>query len=182
MKTLLQSLALGLCCVVSPVSAEPASPTVQLVVKKHLMDSDHDKGGKFGSNSAKTYTFRVEVTNLGNTTLTGAEISGTALVHRSRAMGERVSRESLSAVPVPDLKSRDKVTLDLGRIDIHELELRQREMQESIEEWKVICTKAGSELGNAVSSSKFEALDKEASGPTKEGKRGKGGKGGRKNK
>ncbi len=174
MKSIILSLAAGSCFIVSALAVEPAAPTVKLVVKKHLLESEHDKGGKFGSSAAKTYALRVEVTNTGKTPLVGAEISGTALVHRARALADRVSAEPLSAVKVPDIKPNDKVTLELGRIDLHKLEMRQREMEESLEEWQVICTKGGSELGKEESSDRFETMNKDASGPSKKGKGGKG--------
>ena len=175
MKTFITTFAAG-CFLILPTSAvEPAPLTVKLEVRKHLIESDRDKGASFGGQVSKTYTLRVEVTNTGKETLTGANLSGTALVQRARAMNERLSSESLAAVAVPEIKPNSNVTLDLGRIDIHKLEMRQREMEETLEEWQVVCTRGETELAKVESSSNFETLNKGLEGNDKKGKgKGKG--------
>lgn len=173
MKTSVLSFAAGLFLVLPALAVDPAPVVVKLEVKKHLMESDRDKGASFGGQVAKTYTLRVKVTNTGKETITGASISGTALVKRARAMNERLSSEPLAAVELPELKPNGSVTLDLGRIDIHKLVMRQREMEETIEEWQVICTKDNTELAKVESSSNFDSLSKDASAKRGKGKKGK---------
>lgn len=174
MKTLVLSFAAGFILILPTLAVEPAPLVVKLEVKKHLMETDRDKGASFGGQVSKAYTLRVEVTNAGKETITGASISGTALVQRSRAMNERLSSEPLAAVAVPELKPNGSVTLDLGRIDIHKLEMRQREMEETLEEWQVVCTKGGTELAKVESSSNFETLNKDVDDSSRKGKKGKG--------
>lgn len=164
------SFAAGCCLIVPAFAVEPAPRVVKLEVKKQLVESDRDKGASFGGQASKAYTLRVEVTNTGKEAVAGAAISGTALIQRARAMNERLTSEPLAAVEVPELKPNGKVTLDLGRIDLHKLVMRQRKMEETLEEWQVVCTKDGSELARAESSSRFETLSRTASAPTRRGK------------
>jgi hypothetical protein len=155
------------------IAADPVTPTVKLAVRKHLLDSDRDKGAKHGEQVMKAYTLRVEVTNTGKTTLAGASLSGTALVHRARAMNDRIVSEPLTSLEVPQLKPNGTVTLDLGRIDLHKLVLRQRQMEETLDEWQVVLTQGEVELAKEQSSSGYEALSKVAIGRPGKGERKK---------
>ena len=138
MKTLILMLAAASGFILPAFAADPAPPALKLVIKKHLMDSDRDKGTTYGGQVLKAYTLRVEVTNAGKTTLEGASLSGTALVHRARAKNNRITREPLTSVEVPQLKPNGKVTLDLGRIELHKVVMRQRQMEETFDEWQVV--------------------------------------------
>ena len=88
-------------------------------------------------------------------------------------MNERLWSESLAPVEIPELKPNGSITLDLGRIDIHKLVMRQREKEETFEDWQVVCTKGKKVLATAESS-KFEELAKGASDKSKKGKKGQG--------
>lgn len=174
MKTLALSLSAGFFLILTSLTAEAAPQSVKLEVKKHLVESDRNKVASFGGQVSKAYTLRVEITNTGKETITGAKLSGTALVMRARAMNERLSSEPIAAMEIPELKPNGRVTLDLGRIDIHKLELRQREMEETFEEWQVVCTQGESELAKVESSGKFESLNKDASDQPGIGRKGRG--------
>jgi hypothetical protein len=154
-------------------AADPAPPSAKLEVKKHLMDSDRDKGSTYGGQVTKAYTLRVEVTNTGKSTLEGASLSGTALVHRARAASDRISSEPLAAMEVPELKPNDRVTLDLGRIELHKVVMRQRQMEETLDEWQVVLTKGGVEVVKEESSNRYETVSKEVAGRPGKGARKK---------
>jgi len=143
-------------------------------VKKQVIDSDHDLRGRQGSMAKKVLTLRVEITNTGAATLEGATLSGTAIILRAGEGKETFDKEPLGAIPVPELRAGGRVTLDVGRIALHEREWRNRKSEESLEEWKVVCAVGGTDIGMAESSARFSILEKMAAkpgqgGPAKQG-------------
>jgi hypothetical protein len=63
------------------------------------------------------------------------------------------------------MKPNERLTLDLGKLRLTELELRGREFKETLEEWKVVCTRNGAEIGQAVSSERYASLEQQAVKP-----------------
>jgi hypothetical protein len=63
------------------------------------------------------------------------------------------------------MKPNAKFTLDLGKIEVKELELAKRKFEESLEEWQIVCTSGGKEIAKAMSSEKYTALEKDAKSP-----------------
>ena len=169
MKAIIRILAVGLVCHFSCFAAEPSAPKVSLTVKKQVMDMDHDNIGKQGSVAKKVLTLRVEVTNNSKDSLAGAMLSGTAIIRKAGETKETFDKEPLGKTPVPELRPGGRVTLDVGRIALHEREWRNQKFEESLEEWKVVCMAAGSDIGMAVSSPRFSNLEKLADKPGKGG-------------
>lgn len=145
--------------------AEPAKPLVALTVKKQVIDSDHDLRGKQGSSKERTLTLKVEIVNVSDSPIENAQLSGNALVSRAGDLQERIVKESLAAMKVPAMKPNERLTLDLGKIRLTELELRGREFKETLEEWKVVCTQGGTEIGQAVSSDRYASLESQVVKP-----------------
>jgi hypothetical protein len=170
MKTL---VLLGLALAVSSVTAEPAKPLLALTAKKHLVDSDSDRHGGQVTTREKSITIRVEITNQSTATITGAELSGHALIKRDGSLKDGLSKTSLGKLAIPELKPNARVTLDLGRISLHELDGRVRKVETSLEAWKVIATKAGTEIGMVKSGDTYDALEAQSVTRGKEGKPGR---------
>lgn len=150
----------------------PAKPMVTLSVKTHVLESNSDLRGKGGSSKRKILTLRVEITNPAATAVEGATLSGTALVRRSGDLKERLVKELLGTVKIEPLKPNQRITVDLGKIELHELEWRARKFEETLEEWQVVCERAGTEIGKAESSEKYQNLEKDAVTPETERKAG----------
>jgi hypothetical protein len=165
MKTMLTILVAGFACIVSAPAAEPAKPLVTLTVKKHVLDREHDQRGLRGSSTEKSLTLRVEIVNTSSAAIEGAELSGHALIMRAGDFREMLVKESLGTIKVPAMKPNEKLTLELGKIDLREMEWKARKFEESLEEWRVVCTRGGVEIGKAESSDKYASLDKTAKEP-----------------
>jgi hypothetical protein len=165
MKTIPSLIVAGLACVSLALAADPAKPLVSLTAKKQVLDSDHDLRARRGSVQQKTIALRMEIRNTSTETIDGAEITGHALVMRAKDTAEKLIKEPLGTLKVPELKPNGKVTLELGKIELHEKEWRNRKFEESLDEWQVTCTKTGTEIGKAVSSDKYESLEKDAVQP-----------------
>lgn len=167
MKTLPTLIFAGLACILPDIAAEPAPPLVSLSAKKHVLDSDSDLRGQRGSTKQKTITLRVEVSNTSGKAIDSAEISADALVKRAGDVSEKLVKEPLGTAKIPLLKPNGKVTIELGKIELRELEWRARKYEETLEEWKVTCTQAGVEIGSAVSDKNYDTLEKTAVQPPK---------------
>jgi hypothetical protein len=165
MKTMLTLLAAGFACIVPAPAAEPSKPLVTMTVKKHVLDSDRDQRGLRGSSTQKSLTLRVEIVNTSPAAIEGAELSGQALIMRAGDFREMLVKEPLGTIKVPAMKPNDKLTLELGKIELREMEWRARKFEESLEEWRVVCTRGGVEIAKAESTDKFTALEKEAKQP-----------------
>lgn len=170
MKTLPFLFAAGLACLTPALAAEPQKPLVALTVKRHVLDSDRDMIGRKGSNRQKTVALRVEIVNTTSTPVAESELSGDVLVKRARNEKEIVVKEALGEVKLPAMKPNEKLTLDLGKIVLHELEWRNRKFEEDLEEWQVTCTQGNTEIGKATSSDNYQKLLKDAAAPTQEKK------------
>lgn len=106
-----------------------------------------------GSSKQKTISLRVEIVNTSRKTVESAEISGFALVKRAGDFNEKLIKESLGSAKVPTLKPNGKTTVELGKIELRELE------------WKVTCNEAGIEIGSAASGKNYDTLEKDAVQP-----------------
>ncbi len=168
MKTLLTGFIAGL-LMVSASAAEPPKEMVTLTAKLHVLDSDRDLRGRQGNTREKTVALRVEIVNATAALVGESELSGHVLVKRAKNDQEKIVQESLDPLKVPALKPNGKVTLDLGRIRLSEVEWRNRKFEETLEEWKVICSQGGNEIGKAVSNRRYENLSKDVE-PEKKGK------------
>ena len=164
MKTLITILTVGLLQI--PTHAEePAKPLVTLTVKRQVLDSNHELRGQQANTKDKTITLRVEITNTSSAVITDAELTGNALVTRSNDIAEKLIKEPLGKMPVPPLKPNERLTIDLGKIKLRELEWRNRKFEEKLEEWKVECVQKQTTIGSAASSERYAALVKEAVPP-----------------
>jgi hypothetical protein len=105
--------------------------------------------------------------NISQTAIEGGELSGVALVKRAGETREKTVSESLGKLKLPAMKPNEKITLDLGKLLLSEVEWRNRKFEETLEEWKVTCSQGQTEIGKAVSSDRFEELEKDAMGPPK---------------
>lgn len=169
MKTLFRILVASLACHFPSPAADAPAPQVSLTVKKQVVDSDHDLRGRQGSSAKKVLTLRAEITNTGRTPLEGATLSGTALILKAGEVKEALVKEPLAGTPVPELRPGGRVTLDVGRIVLHEREWRNRKFEETLEEWQVVCEAAGKQIGTAESSGRFASMEKMATQPGKAG-------------
>ena len=162
MKALTLLAAAGLAFLANSHAAETPKPLVQLTAKKQVLDTDHDNRGAGGSSKEKHVALRVVIFNTGSTTVGESVLTGTALVSRSGEFRDQVVKESLGEIKVPELKPNEKVTLDLGKIQLRELEWNKRKFEEELEEWQVTCKQGSIEIGKAESSAKYALLAKDA--------------------
>ena len=165
MKLLPLLFAAGMTCIAPTLAADPPKPLLTITAKTHVLDSERDLRGKQGNTRHKSVALRVEILNATSATVAESELSGDFLITRSNDMGQKVVRESLGSLKVPELKPNGKVTLELGHIQISEVETRLRKMEEVLEEWKVTCTQNGVEIGKAVSSARYDTLEKQIPPP-----------------
>jgi hypothetical protein len=162
MKTITLLFAAAFVLVSSANAADAPKPLLQLSAKKQVLDTEHDKHGAGGSSKEKTLALRVVIFNTGATTVGESVLTGTALVSRSGEFRDQVVKESLGEIKVPELKPNEKVTLDLGKIELRELEWNKRKFEEELEEWQVTCKQGGVEIGKAESSANYALLAKDA--------------------
>lgn len=145
-----------------PAGASQAEkPLVTLTVKRQVIDSDRDLHGRFGDSRQKTFTLRVEISNTSQSPISESSLAGEVIVNRMANERETLVRESLPPIQVPAMKPGERLTFDLGKIQVSEVEWRQRKFEETLEEWQVISTCKNTEIGNAVSSERFRTLVKE---------------------
>ncbi len=161
MKTFTSFFAIALVFASLASAIESQKPLVSIRVKRQLLDSEHDMLGRQGSSKQKTFTLRVEITNASATPVAQSELSGEALVTRAAGERERIVKESLGQIKVPEMKPNATLSLDLGKITLKEFEWQNRKFEETLNEWKVVCTKGAAEIGMAESSARFETLAKE---------------------
>jgi hypothetical protein len=169
MKTLLRILVASLACHLPSPAAEAPAPQVSLTVKKQVIDSDHDLHGRQGSSAKKVLTLRAEITNISQEPVKSATLTGTALILKAGEVKEMLVRQPLAETPVPELRPGGRITLDVGRIVLHEREWRNRKFEETLEEWQVVCEADGKQLGTAESSSRYAGMEKMATQPGKAG-------------
>lgn len=170
MKTLPFLFAASLACLTPGIAAEPQKPLVTLSVKRHTLDSDRDMIGRGGSNRQRTVALRVEIVNTSSTPVAESELSGDVLVKRAKNETEIVVKEALDKLKLPAMKPNEKLTLNLGKIVLHELEWRNRKFEEELEEWQISCTQGTTEIGKTTSSDNYQKLLKDATVPQQEKK------------
>lgn len=161
MKTLIPAFATAVLLFLTAGAAEPQKPLVALVVKRQVIESDHDLRGRQGDTRQRTIVLRVEVSNTSQAAVAESELSGDALVTRSGNEKEKIVREPLPPIKVPPMKPGERLTFDLGKIQLSEIEWRNRKFEETLEEWKVTCTSGTTEIGKAVSSDRYDTLLRE---------------------
>jgi len=161
MKTFISTTTVALFLLLPAGAVEPQKPLVTLSVKRQTLESEHDLRGRQGDTRQKTITLRVEITNTSPAPIAESELSGDALVTRAGDTREMVNKEWLAAIKVPAMKPGERLTLDLGKIQLSEIEWRNRKFEETLEEWKVTCTQGKIEIGKAVSSQRYETLLKD---------------------
>lgn len=170
MKTLSLFFVTCLGFLTSTHAADEQKPLVQLSAKKQLLDTDHDSFGKAGSSKEKTYTLRVVIDNNSSKPVEESVLSGTALVSRAGEFKEQIVKESLGEIKVPAMKPNEKITLDLGKIELSEVEWAKRKFEEDLEEWQVVCKKGEVEIGKAESSERYALVEKDAVTHGKQGR------------
>lgn len=161
MKTQILSFALFFGMILGVFSEETTKPLVALTVKRQLLSSEKDDRGPRSESRDREITLRVEVKNLSNTTLEGAELTGDVLVNRAINDNERIVKEALKSLKLPPMKPNERVTVDLGKFTLTELKWKNRTFEESLEEWKVVCKKGETNIGENVSDEKYDALVKQ---------------------
>lgn len=165
MKTMALLLTTTLFNFVNLHAAEPPKPALTLSVKRQTVDTEHDMRGRQGDSRQKTIALKVEIVNTGSTTVAESVLSGDALVSRAGDFKEKTVRESLGELKVPAMKPNEKLTLDLGKIQLNEMEWRNRKFEETLEEWQVTCKQGTTEIGKAVSSARYATVLKQAAPP-----------------
>ncbi len=158
MKTFLTTCATAILLLVPAGAAEPQKPLVTLAVKRQMLDSDHDLHGRRGDSRQKTFALRVEITNTSQAPVGESELSGDVLVKRVGDGQEKIVKEPLAAIKVPAMKPGERLTLHLGKIQLSEIEWRNRKFEETLEEWQVTSRLGNAETGRAVSSDRYETL------------------------
>jgi hypothetical protein len=169
MKTQILSYTL-LFGLISGVFAEEVKPQVSLSVKRQVLSTDRNGGGRSES-SEKEITLRVEVKNVTYDTLEGAELTGNVLLNRSVNEKERIVLEALKSLKLPPMKPNEKITVDLGTVVLNKVRWGNRIFEESLEEWKVVCKKGETNIGENVSDRKYDALIAEMKKEKEEDKR-----------
>lgn len=162
MKTLICLLAIGLGCA---IAAEPAKLPLTLTAKQRVVDAEHDLRGKKANAGHKWITLRVEILNSSQASVTESKLSGNVLVMREGNAGGKVIKKSLGAVDVPAMKPNERLTLDLGKVELSEFEGPVRKIEETLEEWQVVCTADQTVIGKAASSDRYAALEAQIQPP-----------------
>jgi hypothetical protein len=162
MKTLTLLLAAGLGFLANAHSAEAPKPLLQLSAKKQVLATDHDTRGYAGRSKDKTITLRVVLYNTSSETVEESVLTGIALVSRAGDSKEEIVKESLGEIKVPAMKPNEKITIDLGKIDLREVEWGNRKFEENLEEWQVTCSHGEVEIGKAESSDRYALVAKDA--------------------
>jgi hypothetical protein len=161
MKTLLLTFTVLFGLVASVFSEEAAKPLVSLAAKRQLLSADKDNRGPRSESREKEYTLRVTIKNLSDATLEGAELTGDVLINRAANEKEKIVKELLKSLKLPPMKPNENLTVDLGKFTLSELKWRNRTFEESLEEWKVVCKKGETNIGEIVSNEKYHVLVKE---------------------
>ncbi len=159
MKTSVLLTALAFAWVSQGFSAETAKPLVSITAKRQLLGTEREQFFRTDARE-KRVTLRVVIHNTSGAAIEGAELSGDVLVERAKNERERIVREMLKAVKLPVIKPNERITIDLGEISLNEVEWRGRKFEESLKEWKVVCKRAGLEIGRHLSSATYSTLEK----------------------
>lgn len=171
MKTHILSFAVLFSMIAGVFAEETAKPLVSMTVKRHILGSDKDDRGPRSESRDKEMTLRVEIKNLSDTTLEGAELTGDVLLNRAINDNERIVKEALKSMKLPPMKPNEKLTVELGKFTLTELKWKSRTFEETLEEWKVVCKKGEANIGESVSDENYDALVKEMKDQKEEDKK-----------
>lgn len=158
MKTQILSVAVLFGLISGIFAEEAAKPLVSLTVKRHVLGTDKDDRGPHSESRDKDITLRVEIKNLSNAILEGAELTGDVLINRAGEDHERLVKEALKSIKLPPMKPNENLTVDLGKFTLTKVEWKRRTFEETLEEWKVVCKKGETNIGENVSDKKYDAL------------------------
>ena len=159
MKTHFLSFAVLFALVSGIFAEEAAKPSVSLMVKRQILDANHDRRAHSES-SDKEVTLRVEIKNVTNEALEGAELTGEVILNRAKNERERMVIEELKSIKLPTMKPNEKITMDLGKVILNKVRWKNRTFEETLEEWKVVCKKGEANIGENLSDSNYARLAK----------------------
>lgn len=159
MKTLTPLFALAFAFCSQGLAADGGKPLLSITAKRQVTGSERSVRSHSDARE-KVVTLRVVIQNTSALTIDGAELDGEVLVERMRDEREKIVKEKLKAVKLPTLKPNERITIDLGEINLREVEWRQRKFEETLVEWKVVCKQGETEIGKHLSSDKFTTLEK----------------------
>ncbi|MCE2959702.1 MAG: hypothetical protein ACK46A_08190 [Akkermansiaceae bacterium] len=146
---------------IAGVFAEEATkPSVSITAKRQTLDASHDRG-VHSESSDKEVTLRVEIRNVTNETLEGAELTGEVIINRSKNEKERMVVEELKSIKLPAMKPNERLTVDLGKIILNKARWKNRTFEETLEQWKVVCKKGEANIGENLSDKNYDGLVKE---------------------
>jgi hypothetical protein len=83
------------------------------------------------------------------------------LINRAGEDNERIVKELLKSLKLPPMKPNENLTVDLGKFTLTKVEWKRRTFEETLEEWKVVCKKGETNIGENVSDEKYNVLVKE---------------------
>jgi hypothetical protein len=130
-------------------------------VKRQVLGTEKEERGPRSEARDKEMTLRVVIKNLSDTTLEGAELTGDVLINRAGEDNERIVKELLKSLKLPPMKPNENLTVDLGKFTLTKVEWKRRTFEETLEEWKVVCKKGETNIGENVSDEKYNVLVKE---------------------
>lgn len=144
------------------LAEESSKSPLSVEVKRHLVDSN--TGRSLGGDSrSRTYTLQVQITNVSSSIVEGVELTGEVLVRRSIEDHEKRVKETIPPQKLPAMKPNERLTLEFGKINVRTIEWKKgKEFEESLDEWKVVCTRAGKDIAGHQSSANYTALSKDA--------------------
>lgn len=145
---------------ISGVCADDAAK-VSLTVKRQMLGAEKDDRGPRSESRDKEITLRVVIKNLSSTTLEGAELTGDVLINRAFNENERIVKETLKSLKLPPIKPNANLTVELGKFTLTKAKWGSRTFEETLEEWKVVCKKGETSIGENVSDKKYDVLVKE---------------------
>lgn len=160
MKAIVPLFALVFALCSQGFAADAAKPLVSITAKRQLIGTERGQGFRTDARE-KVVTLRVVIQNTSSSIIEGAELAGEVLVERARDQREKIVREKLKTVKLPAIKPNERLTIDLGEIVLMDVEWYGRKFEESLKEWKVVCKKGGTEIGQHLSSDKYTTLEKQ---------------------
>jgi hypothetical protein len=158
MKNHFFSFTVFLSLIAGTFAEEVTKPLVSLTVNRHLLDSELDHRGPRSESREKEITLRVEVRNISDKPLEGAELTGEVLLKRAFNNDERIVKESLKSLKLPPMKPNENLTVDLGKFTLSKSKWKNRTFEETLEEWKVVCKNGEINIGQNVSDEKYYIL------------------------
>ena len=93
-----------------------------------------------------------------DTTLEDAELTGDVILNRSVNEEAKIVQEALTSLKLPAIKPNEKITVDLGKFTISKVKWHCRSFDETLEEWKVVCSKGEANIGEKISTDKYGYL------------------------